>query len=151
MFIGNVNPIDTIQIGGRTFTNLTGLIILHAILGTSITSTFRKNNGVAGYAVTAAKTLTVLAWQVDAKTAAGGFQIFYENVDEGMNNGSPALTGAVYFAGTQTNHIFLGPNVGVNYYYVNALALAGKFLSLTTDGSVVGGWVTAFCSESLTA
>lgn len=105
--IGTLGTIDSITVGGRVFTDLTNLIILHAGLSTGGDfSTFRKASGSAGYQVTAGKTLHIYALDAwaNATNVQSSIILLYGDTDVGQTSGS-GPTNPVYLAGSTTYQI----------------------------------------------
>lgn len=101
--IGTLGVIDTLTIGGRVYTDLTNLIILHGAVSISGNpTTFRKANGTAGYQ--AVNTLTISSVVFHCVTASAGVvgNLGYTDTDYGINNGG-GVTGAFkYIADSAT-------------------------------------------------
>lgn len=97
--VGTLGTIPQLTIAGRTFTDLTNLIVLYCYANTANDySTCRKANGVAGYQVTSGKTYTISAAKFcneEGVTATyNSFNIMYGTNDVGFNSSS-APTGVV--------------------------------------------------------
>lgn len=83
----------SISIGGRLFTDIPNLIVLKAgVNGASVRASARSQFASAGYQVTAGKTLTIFAIQVNNLVAdAGSLGIGYTDNDLGLA-GTTAVT-----------------------------------------------------------
>lgn len=105
MQVGAVGITPSLTIGGRVFTDLTNLIILHgAVAAGQANCSLRKANGVAGYAVTAGKTLTIYACKGRSNTAANTkIILLYSDNDMGVDTAT-APTNPVYIMGSTANY-----------------------------------------------
>jgi len=96
---------NTLEVGGRVFTDLVNIKVLWARVTSTNYTTMRRSSGSAGYQVTAGKTLRVSGvdlWQnVSTTTAAEAAIIGYADNDLGVNGAS-----------TPTNPIYPGNDGG---------------------------------------
>lgn len=103
--IGTLGTIDSITVGGRVFTDLTNIITLIGVCtaGTG-NSSLRLLNGTAGYPVTTAKTLKILAIavQILGTGATDSFGLGYSDNDVGFGTAT-APTNPVYVGGAAIN------------------------------------------------
>jgi len=99
-------PVASLTIGGRVFTDLKNLIVLHTGLATTNTySTARLPNGTSGYQVPASKTLRILAVKCSiVKTVDSGTNIGlgYSDNDAGIDVAVGLLTNPVHCGGAIT-------------------------------------------------
>ena len=121
--IGTLGNVDSLTIGGVTFTDLTNLIVLTGAVGAiNNKTTLRKPDGTAGYQVTVGKTLTHRAVMLQIKnstvtsTTYPKFQ--YSDNDVGVDTVT-AFTNPVFYGGDTFNATF-----GLN---VQALAASNHF------------------------
>lgn len=143
--------VPSITIGGRVFTDIPNLIILKAIVtAAGQKCTFRLPSGTAGYQVTAAKTLKVLAISAFASnTGSNSFIIAQSDNDAGWT-GSTALTNPVYEANNaDTTGITAGGIVTArNEFVTNFSVAATKYLSVSGgNGASAASIIYAFCYE----
>lgn len=113
--ISNLGTVPTLTVGGYVFVDLTTLIHLVMGVGGNPYSTFRLQNGTAGYPVAALKTLKTKAIKHVAISAATAIQIGYGDTDVGFNAGS-APTTPVYRGGAALSTIAVtyAASVGVD-------------------------------------
>lgn len=115
--IGTLGTVDTINVGGRIFTDLTTALIMAVTqVGANTFGTFRKTQGTAGYQVTTGKTLTIHAVQLICN-AGGNYTtggLGYGDTDIGLNS-----------AAAPTNPIYIGGSTGIQPFAASALASGG--------------------------
>lgn len=129
--------IPCIQVAGRVFTDLTNLIVLYCSIGgvTNRYGSARNNNTSAGYAVPAAKTLTILAVKQIANQAAGSATLMYADNDSGVSS-TTAPTNPVYLAGAGL--AFLNDNAAVANQIETTLTFSvptGKYITIDSATS----------------
>lgn len=94
--IGTLGNISVLTVGGRVFTDLTSLIILYGEVSTATRyTTLRKQNGAAGYQVTAGKTLTISAMSLlygGTVTNTTAVALLYGDTDVGINSAAAPTT-----------------------------------------------------------
>jgi len=126
--IGTLGTIDTLTVGGRTFTDLTNLIILYGLVSTAGRhTTLRLPNASSGYQVTSGKTFKIEAIFASTSSAsAGPVMPFYGDTDVGLDSAS-APTNPVYIGGnnnpqaialagnTSGNLVLSNPIPGMNF------------------------------------
>lgn len=135
-------PIDTLTVGGRVFTNISGLLQLYAniVASTGTNSTFRKPGAASGYQVPASKTFTVAAVRVINNSVAGliATTLLYGDADVGMA-GTTAFTNATYIAGASAaSQFFGGSNAAVNFVQETSTNFAvptTKYPSITSTSA----------------
>ncbi len=137
--IGTLGTIETLTIGGYVFTDLSTLITLVAGGGgaTNYVATMRVPNGVAGYAVTGGKTLTIKATLAYQAVVASTMRLFYSDNDAGMGTNN-ALTNEVAMGGgtgtvcyaTAVNSVLGVPQTRNPNFQV----LAGKYPGVASGG-----------------
>lgn len=135
--------VPILQVGGRVFTDLTRLIILHGYTGGGATpyTSFRKPSGSAGYAPSGV-TFNVLAAQLYTATtaAASNPKLFYTDNDLGISSAT-APTNQVYMTGSSTA-AQLGAGswtAGTIYQFaLNFVIPASKFVGLHNGGTFDG-------------
>lgn len=89
----------TIEVGGRIFTDLDNLVILHGYTAGNLRCTLRKPNASAGYQVPVSKKFVVKAMRVWANTTGNGYgTLGYSDNDVGQNSAT-ALTNGVFLGG----------------------------------------------------
>lgn len=108
--IGTLGSVDTVTVGGRSFTDVPNLIILSMYIGGSGNfTTGRKANGTAGYQVTAGKTYTIGAIRGYLMLASAGTTIQsgigYADNDIGLDQNTTP-TNPVYAYGASTAAVF---------------------------------------------
>lgn len=115
----------TLEVAGRTFTDLLNLIILKYYVTTSGSrSTGRKPSSTTGYQVTSGKTLKQYAWALaQNNTGSNSLMIAYNDADIGFAT-STAFTNPVYESGD------------INAVW-NVAASQFTFVSFPTDFGVV--------------
>lgn len=141
--IGTLGTIDTLQIGGRIFTDLTNLIVLFSSVNSGTHATFLKTyptQGTSGYSVTGGKTLTVQAIQLFSQTAVNAFNLLYNDIDVGFDS-STSFTNPVYFTSGSSSQNASIPNIFSasvtqnQFYYPFWRTPAGKFPSISWSSS----------------
>lgn len=136
--VGTLGTVETLTVGGRVLKDLTNLIRLVCYTGVANTNgTFRLQNGSAGYAVTALKTLTIVGLRLQTYTSAPsplGFQLVQTDNDVGFASGT-AFTNPVYEgrdSGLFPYTINVGSAANITYFNEfpsNFTVAAGKYLS----------------------
>jgi hypothetical protein len=151
--IGTLGTIDTITVGGRVFTDLTNMIILHGRHVGTNGCTLRKDSGSAGYQVTTGKTMTVYATRSWCINAANDTPTLAQSDNDVGVNSATALTNAVQQAGSSS--ITYAPEYSVNTLGTqpseSVLAFPIAALKyLTSKGATASAdiRVTAFCYEA---
>ncbi len=143
-----INPIDSITVGGRVFTNTKNLITLMGIVNGAANgnSTLRKINASAGYVVPAAKSFRALAWRQDFATA-GQAGLVYADADIGLNAGT-AFTNPVYFGGSSLLCYIACTAITVPKEYIcDFLVPTGKYLNCSNGAGASVGLVYVFGYE----
>lgn len=149
--IGTLGTIDTLTIDGRVFTDLTTMIRLNAMIASNTKATFRKSNATSGYAVTALKTMTVMAVRVLSDNAANeADRMLYADNDLG-NSSSGSFTNEVDVAGQTSMFISGTPTAATapsrwDYGDVDFPVPAGKYLGWQLNGT--RRYIKAFAYEA---
>lgn len=93
-----VSTIETVTVGGRVFSDLSGLIVAGVYLngGAVQYGTFRKNNTTSGYQVTSGKTYQIGALTWFSSAAGHGFGLGYGDNDRGLDGDTTPPTNAVW-------------------------------------------------------
>lgn len=140
--------VPNLTVGGRTFTDLSNLIVLYAANQGSTYSTFRKRNSAVGYSVTAGKTLTIYAVRlISFFPTAAGSAIFQSDTDVGFNSAS-APTNLVYFGGSAVSTVVYPPTAaGVSEMAIDFQVASGKYVGTGVPGSSAGGVIEVFGYE----
>lgn len=142
--LGTAGNIDTLTVGGRTFTDVSSNLIELAVAAQSATQfgTARKLNASSGYAVTAGKTLTIYAARITIITAGSGagLNLLYGSSDVGMGSGSTP-SGVFYMAGSTTSTLNINQNASLGYqeFAVNFSVGSGLFPGILINGGSVSG------------
>lgn len=123
--IGTLGTIPTLTVGGRVFTDLTTLKVLHASVSTDTrASTFRAEGATAGYPVTTAKTLTIAAINIyNISGNNGKWRFGYADNDVGFDSAT-ALTNPIHMAASTDTGFNVPGNSATtwaNNGYVNPL------------------------------
>lgn len=134
MNVQAASGIPSLTIGNRVMTDLVTMFILYGYaLGTTNTNcTLRLANGTAGYAVTAAKTLTVHAIDIDGgfgNSTAEGLSIGYADNDVGVKT-AVAFTNGKYVGGDQLAGAFMAMSsvaTSVKQYAIDFQIPMGKY------------------------
>lgn len=141
--IGTLGAVDSVQIGGRIFTNLSsglgGLIQLHGHVtnGTNTNTSFRKGAGVAGYAPSgvAFRVIAIVMTNFATVTAISS-SYFYSSNDLGISS-TTAITGQTYFGGNVlTSEIQPASTVAGAVAVLNTdfVVPSGQYLGATNQG-----------------
>lgn len=96
---GTIGNIPLLTVGGRTFTDLTTLLVLVAYVTGANRSTARLPGATSGYQVTSGKTYQIRAIQLAPSGTNGNGQLYYSDNDIGLSSGT-ALTNPIYQYGT---------------------------------------------------
>lgn len=132
--------IVSLTVGGRVFTDLTNLKTLTAMVASTNNSSLRAPNGTAGYAVTAGKTLDIVAAKCNVFTSGTAtYQIGYTDNDLGMNSAT-AKTNGVYFAGSALVGFFNNAAVGMQEFPIQKFSVPATkipFIESNSAGGVV--------------
>lgn len=120
--IGTLGTIDTLTVGGRTFTDLANLIVLYGACGSNGGSGLFKPNAASAYQVTAGKTLQLWAMRVhqnEANTNGGDHSLNFAYCDNAIAiNASTSPTNPVYMYGASTDGLGYGQQVtNPNFLY----------------------------------
>lgn len=131
---------DSLTIGGRVFTDLDNLVILHGLTTANGFATCRRGADSAGYQIPTGKKLKIFAATFNSRTAASASPAFgYGNTDVGSNSAA-APTTPVYNAGDfgQVAAAAAGNVVSYNYFFEvpagKYVFFAGAQLSTTLFG-----------------
>lgn len=111
--IGTLGNVETLTIDGRTFVNLSSLIILQGWTSVNSHSVLRKAGASSGYAVTSGKTLTIDAFKILNGAATGLLALATLcqcDVDIGMDVAT-AFTNAVNMTSSSLSFPFFGATV----------------------------------------
>jgi len=113
--VGTVGMVDSLTIGGRTFTDLTNLISLVGNVTSGAFTTLRKLDATSGYTPSGSNKFKVHAikmFLVNASAASNSsLNLGYGDTDSGVGGGAP--TTPKYVGNDATNaHIFPIPWVG---------------------------------------
>lgn len=144
--IGTLGTIDTLTIGGRTFTDLTNLISLVGVFAgsTDIYCTFRKSNGSAGYTPSGSNRFQLGALvnqSVSIAATAGDYFVMAQSDNDAGFPSSTTLTNPVYVAANASLFINLSQDTTkqtaefINYF--NFIIANGKYLSIAGN-SITG-------------
>lgn len=97
-------PVASLTVGGRVFTDLTNLIIIHCgTAGSNTYSTGRRPNATSGYQVPASRTLRVAAMKIAYLSSTGSgtnIGLGYADNDAGLDVAVGSLTNPVHCAGS---------------------------------------------------
>jgi hypothetical protein len=134
--VPGVRPV--LEIGGRLFTNLTTLKIIHGWTNANNYTTLRACNATAGYQVTVSKSLYVYAMRITVLTAGAstGFYALYGDTDVGLNSVA-APTTPVYSGGSTSQYIGSGAAVGTSEVNSDFFIAAQKYPCFHADVSSV--------------
>ncbi len=140
--IGTLGTIDSLTIAGRTFTNLSGLIIVYgSILTTSHSATFRKANGASGYTPSGSLAFKGYALRLSPSTVAstgGSYSLAQSDNDVGLDSAT-SLTNPVYIAGSANAFAIAPPQTLAALpidFAIDIPVLNGKYLTLNDSGGV---------------
>lgn len=102
--IGTLGNIPTLLVNGRTFVDLTNLIVLFSTVGTSGTyTTSRSANATSGYQVSGTLTVGSIDAAITDQPTGSQINLLYGDNDVGQNGSSP--TNAVFCGGNSSNHV----------------------------------------------
>ena len=155
MLINPASLVPNLTIAGRTFTNLTNLIILTGPTENAVSSsrtTLRKPSESAGYQVTTGKTLIIYA--VRLISTAGSFSPYFAYTDNDVGiAGNTAFTSPVYLAGLSpsSDPFFFATSNAAGSTLELALDFkvpSQKYFSIDSNSSTVSGSVTAYGYET---
>lgn len=110
--VGTNGAVDSLTIGGRTFTDLTNLISLVGDVQSGAYTTFRQLDGTSGYTPSGSNKFKVHAIKIflvnSGEAANSTINFGYGNNDVGVGGGAP--TSPKYVGNDSTNgHIFPVP------------------------------------------
>lgn len=138
--IGTLGTVETLQIGGRVFTDLTNLIKIGGYVSSTTKTTLRKSGSSSGYQVTALKTLTLAAITMTLTGAAGSSpsgQIGYADNDVGLNQ-STSLTNPNYiFADSVANWVSNEQNTQPQVLHIDFPVPASKYVFVLGNGTTL--------------
>ena len=140
------SKIPSLEVGGRTFTDLNNLIIVHAQVRTAAGYTpFRKDDGT-NYTPSVGKSFRVLAMRLHATTASAGIFLFTTTVAQGEEAGAAAAGRVDYNYGFSTaGTAFYGGGAGfytehtINWLVGNSL-FPGMFSTAANSGVWLYGY-----------
>ncbi len=143
--------IPTLSIGGRVFTDLVNLITLEGNFNAAVNGycTLRLPSGTAGYAVTTAKTLKIVAVELMTLVVAatGTVRIGYADTDQGVATNT-APTNPIYPAGAIANGWCDTSIANTTAYNLNFPVIAGKYIFIYNGGTAAQGAFRAYGYES---
>ncbi len=154
--IGTIGNIDTLTVGGRTYTDLVNLISVCGQVATDSPAAMtprKSTSGSSGYAVTSGKTFKVSSLKLSkANTSSNdNFSFGYCDNDCGINSGTPSnpiyfgtnssTSALVYRNLTSTNDRIIEISIG------NFNVPAGKYLFCKTESSSASFFVQFFGYE----
>lgn len=139
-----IAPTKNLVVGGRTFTDLTNLIVLSAsdaAAGGNTFSTLRAAGATSGYAVTALKTLTIEVYGGNAEGGIPSPVIGYGDTDVGQGSAA-APTNPVYLSGTNNKHTYVNSAASSPVYLnVRFPVPAGKYPFVKVFGASSFGMI----------
>lgn len=126
--------VESIQVGGRVFTDLTNIKVLTAYnLGTFCSA--REQGASVGYQVTTGKTFVITAIYHSQHNNSSGSRLSYSDNDLDYGTSTPSVTNEVYHGNT-INFLTIPSGVVIDYYRVLKFSVpAGKYININSAGS----------------
>lgn len=150
----NGSVIPFLQVGGRTFTDLSNLKVLygHVVGAGNGNCTLRENNTSSGYVVPVGKTFKALAIKITVITSNSSStpnNLLYADADVGLAS-STAFTNPVYIINSSAYYGLPSVLSTSNNQIESSIkfdVIAGKYLCFTNGGSVFAGSIEVFGYE----
>ena len=138
--------IPSLEVGGRTFTDLNNLIIVHAqVRSASGYTPFRKDDGT-DYTPSVGKSFRVLAMRLHATTASAGIYLFTTTVAQVEEAGAAAAGRVDYNYGfNAAGTAFYGGGVGFyTEHTINWLVGNSLFPGMFSTSANSGVWLYGY-------